>query len=236
MKKIFTLCLLFAASLKLSASDHSASISITSARDIHQVIVDGRTYSVRGSNQSFELRDLRQGYHSIRVYRLNSAYRNPSQSRKLVYEGRIYTRIGYHTDIMINRFGRAYVDAQKIVSYHNEDYPYYETGYYSMGEQAMSNSSFQQLKATLKDEKFDQTRAAIAKAAMNTNFFETSQVKELLQLFSFENTKLELAKLFYEVTTDKENFIMIYDVFSFSSSKEELSRFLSTKSSEPEHF
>lgn len=236
MKKIFTLSLLLASFFQLTAGNFGASISIISAKDFQQVMINGRTYSVRSNNQSFELRNLQQGYHNIKVYRMNTAYRNPSQSRRLIYEGRIYIRNGYHTEVMINRFGRAYIDAQRVASFDDDEYPNNGPAPYYEAERAISASSFQQLKMTLQDEKFDQTRAGIAKAAMKTNYFEASQVKELLQLFSFEDTKLELAKQFYDVTIDKRNFMLVYDVFSFSSSKEELSRFLSTKNIEPEEY
>ncbi|RYG54101.1 MAG: DUF4476 domain-containing protein [Chitinophagaceae bacterium] len=234
MKKIFTLSIFLACFLQLSAYNYGASISITSTKDIHQVVINGRTYAVRNNSQTFELRNLHQGYHNVKVYRVNSAYRNPMQSRRLVYEGRVYIRNGFHTEVMINRFGRAYVDAQRLTSYGDDDHPY--NGAYYEENRAISSASFQQLKSTLKEEKFDQTRAGIAKAAMRTNFFEARQVRDLLELFSFEDTKLELAKLFYEVTVDKRNYMLVYDVFSFSSSKEELSRFLSTKNADPEEY
>ena len=53
-----------------------------------------------------------------------------------------------------------------------------------------------------------------------------AQVKEMLLLFSFENNKLELAKQAYASTVDKRNYSMVYDVFSFNTSKTELDRFI----------
>jgi hypothetical protein len=61
---------------------------------------------------------------------------------------------------------------------------------------------------------------------INTNFFTSEQVKEMLQLFSFENNKLDLAKLAYDKTVDPRNFYVVNDVFSHSNSKDELARFI----------
>ena len=235
MKKIFTLSIILACSFSIFANDNITSLSITSARNINLVVVDGRSYTVRNNDHNFTLRNLRQGYHSIKVYRSYSDYRNPSQAQRLLYEGRIYARSGYHTEIMINSFGKAYTDAQRIVAGYGDDLPYYATGTH-YDHRIIDNNAFQQLKATLQKEKFDQTRVAIAKQAMTMNHFESDQVKELLQLFSFENSKLELAKLFYDVTADKRNFTTVYDVFSFSSSKDELARYLSTKNTDPDFY
>ena len=234
---MFTLSILLACSLTILAYDYGTSLSITSARNINLVVVDGRSYPLRSHDQTLEIRDLRQGYHTIKVYRTYGNYRNPSQNQRLLYEGRIYARNGYHTDIMINRFGRAYIDAQRLDGSYDNDYPY-SGGYDQTNDRyrIIDRAAFQQLKATLQAEKFDQTRASIARQAITTNYFESAQVKEMLQIFNFEDSKLELAKLFYEVTADKRNYMVVYDVFTFSSSKDELARFLSAKSNVPEEF
>lgn len=91
----------------------------------------------------------------------------------------------------------------------------------------VSYETFQSMKQSLRRENFENTRMTLAKQMIDRNNFETSQVREMLQLFSFESNKLEMAKYAYRNTVDKNNFYSVYDVFSFSSSKEELSRFIS---------
>jgi hypothetical protein len=61
---------------------------------------------------------------------------------------------------------------------------------------------------------------------ISTNFFTSEQVKEMLQLFSFENNKLDLAKLAYDKTVDQRNFYVVNDVFSYNNSKDELARYI----------
>jgi hypothetical protein len=91
---------------------------------------------------------------------------------------------------------------------------------------AVSYESFQSMKQSLRRESFDNTRLTLAKQMMERNNFEAAQVKEMLQFFSFESNRLELAKYAYRNTVDKKNYYVVYDMFSFTSSKEELSRYI----------
>lgn len=87
--------------------------------------------------------------------------------------------------------------------------------------------SFQSMKQSLRRESFDNNRLTLAKQMMERNNFEAAQVREMLQLFSFESNRLELAKYAYRNTVDKRNYHLVYDMFSFTSSKDELSRYIS---------
>ncbi|MBT5992221.1 MAG: DUF4476 domain-containing protein, partial [Bacteroidetes bacterium] len=50
--------------------------------------------------------------------------------------------------------------------------------------------------------------------------------EEILDLFTFDNSRLEIAKLAYSNTYDQLNFEKLYDLFSFESSKVELKEFV----------
>lgn len=104
----------------------------------------------------------------------------------------------------------------------------YGNGGYGSYGRAVSYESFQSMKQTLRRENFENTRLTLAKQMMERNYFETAQVREMLQLFSFESNRLELAKYAYRNTVDKNNFYSVNDVFSFSSSREELSRYINS--------
>jgi hypothetical protein len=93
---------------------------------------------------------------------------------------------------------------------------------------AISNAEFQSIKQSLRRESFDNNRLSLAKQIIDRNPMETSQVKELMYLFSFESNRLDLAKYAYRNTVDKNNYYSLYDAFSFSSSKDELSRFINS--------
>ena len=61
---------------------------------------------------------------------------------------------------------------------------------------------------------------------MSGNYFTTVQVKEIVQLFSFENSKLDIAKHAYKNTIDKGNYFTVADCFTFSNNKDELMRYI----------
>ena len=48
----------------------------------------------------------------------------------------------------------------------------------------------------------------------------------MLQLFSFEDTKLSMAKFAYAYVADPSNYYTLNDIFSFDSSKDELSNYV----------
>lgn len=60
------------------------------------------------------------------------------------------------------------------------------------------------------------------------NRVTSAQVKELIQLMSFENNKLEMAKFAYRYTTDRGSYFIVNDTFSFSYSKTELVQYILT--------
>ena len=53
-------------------------------------------------------------------------------------------------------------------------------------------------------------------------YFTTDQAKQLIQLVSDENNRLELAKASYDNIVDQVNFSQLYDIFSSSSSRNSL--------------
>ena len=93
----------------------------------------------------------------------------------------------------------------------------------------MNNTDFQKLKQTLQGESYDNTKLKIAKQFIAANYFNAAQIKELANIFSYENSKLDIAKFAYDYTIDKGNYFMVNDVFSYSSSKEALMEYIGTK-------
>ena len=90
----------------------------------------------------------------------------------------------------------------------------------------MDIRSFEMLKNALSRESFERSRLEIAKQTIDRNSFSAGQVREMALLFAFETNKLELAKYAYRNTVDRNNYFQLYDVFSFSSSKEELAEYI----------
>ena len=65
---------------------------------------------------------------------------------------------------------------------------------------------------------FESGKLKIAKQAVSMNTVSSQQVFELVQLFTFESTKLEFAKFAYSRTFDKGNYFVVNNAFTFNSS------------------
>ena len=229
MKKIFTSFILFL-SFAVSATAFSSRLTISSSTDNAniRVQVDGKNYPLaRNGKDDIIIDDLRAGYHSVKVFSVVSNRRgwgNQGNNTKLLYSGNINIRSGYHTDIAINRFGRAFLDERQIQRYDDDDNNDYDN--YDWNRQPMNERSFEQLKQSVRRESFDDTKLSIAKTAIIDQAVNTTQVRELLGLFSFEQNKLDIAKFCYRYTTDYNNYYLVANSFGFSASKQDLLRYI----------
>lgn len=87
-------------------------------------------------------------------------------------------------------------------------------------DRGMDDREFSQLLRSIQTEWSENNRMKSASQVVKTNSFTSVQVKQLVQLFSFENNKLDLAEQAYQNTVDKKNYYIINDVLSFSSKAE----------------
>jgi hypothetical protein len=92
---------------------------------------------------------------------------------------------------------------------------------------AMKKSNFESAKATISNESFDETRLSTAKSIISGNCLTSEQVLEICKLFSFEGSRLDFAKCAYGKTVDPNNYFKVNNAFSFSSSKDELNKYIS---------
>ena len=90
----------------------------------------------------------------------------------------------------------------------------------------INESDFNILKETVEKRSYEETRKELIVSAIDNNYFTSAQVKALLNLFSFENSKLEVAKYAYNKTCDKKNYFVVYDVFTFENSIPELKKYI----------
>lgn len=95
--------------------------------------------------------------------------------------------------------------------------------------QAVSSTDFSAGKNTIKKQSFADTQLKTAKTFTKNNCLSVAQIKEVIGLFSFEESKLEYAKYAYDYCVDKKNYYQVADVFTFSGSVDELNEFLETK-------
>jgi hypothetical protein len=90
----------------------------------------------------------------------------------------------------------------------------------------MHPDEFVGVKQSIASKSFDDTRLTIARQVIASNCLLSSQVKEIMLLFTFEDTRLELAKYAYGYTYDLGNFYKLNDAFTFESTIEELNDYI----------
>lgn len=93
----------------------------------------------------------------------------------------------------------------------------------------MSKGEFQQLINTIIAAKYEIKKLDTLKTVIGSNQVSTDQVRQLMALFSFESNKLEVAKLLYDHTVDKQNYSALTASFNFDTNKEEFKKFLGAK-------
>ncbi|HMK05871.1 MAG TPA: DUF4476 domain-containing protein [Ferruginibacter sp.] len=90
----------------------------------------------------------------------------------------------------------------------------------------MNTTDFSAALKTISNGSFEETKLSTARSICSKNCLSADQVIKVCNLFGFEETKLSFAKHAYKHTTDRKNYFKVNDVFSFSSSKEELNKFI----------
>ena len=93
----------------------------------------------------------------------------------------------------------------------------------------MTSQMFAEVKTSISSKSFENSKLTIAKQVISNNCLTSAQVKEILKLFDFEATKLDVAKFAYGYTYDKGNYYQLNDAFNFESSIDELNNYIKTK-------
>jgi hypothetical protein len=228
MKKIFTLLLSSLFSLSLLAFDGSRlSISSIATSSELKVEVDGRQYSMK--NNSITIGYLAEGRHDVKIFKEAKRTRGNFGRREIVYDKSVFLKKGFHLDITVNRFGKVLIDERRMDyedEWYNDEEEYFDHDGWNDHRDVMGGREFNELKESLRKEWFESNRLTSVNVIMEKSKFTTQQVKELMLLFTFESNRLAIAKSGYRKTVDKENYYKLNEVLTFSSSKEELARFI----------
>lgn len=255
MKKISTLFTSLILTASVFAADRPKStlmITLTDRSDI-KVVVDGRRFEP--DHNSIMIDGLDAGTHDVKVYAQKSAgtFFIFGKRYQVVFDGPVSVKSRSRTTLAIDDRGNISISDTRMYN-RTRDFSYgypsgvdYNSG--DNGDYADNNGNNGQLggydnhygyTAGMNDRDFNGVLQSISKEWLESNKMKSAtqivthnsltaaQVKQLVLLFSFENNKLDLAKQAYFNTVDKENYGMLYSVFSFNSSKDELARFIRT--------
>lgn len=91
----------------------------------------------------------------------------------------------------------------------------------------LNDQEFNRLLSALDKESFDDNKLSMINSVATNANFSSRQIKELVKRINFEDSKLLIAKQLYANCIDKRNYYLVNDAFKFSSSKSELSEYIS---------
>ena len=92
----------------------------------------------------------------------------------------------------------------------------------------MRQNDFAAAKKSISSKSFEESKLTIAKQVFNNNCLTSAQVKEIMLLFSFEESRLDFAKYAYGYTYDPGNYFKVNDAFTFESSIDDLNTYISS--------
>ncbi len=93
----------------------------------------------------------------------------------------------------------------------------------------MASQSFAGAKKSISSKSFADDKMTTARQVLKSNCLSSSQIVEVIELFSFEDDKLSFAKAAYDRCSDPENYWKVNDAFTFSDSIEQLDEYLQGK-------
>lgn len=91
---------------------------------------------------------------------------------------------------------------------------------------AMSDASFAKMRESVESKPFSDTKMSTARVATKNACLSVRQIKQICSLFSMDDDRLTYAKFAYDYCVDKANYYQVSEVFSFSSTTDELNQFL----------
>lgn len=245
--KILQIALLVALSVTAKADYYASAINISNHdNDLITVMMDGIQYP--NAVSEFHLSGITPGRHEVKVFTRENYGYNYSQFSHLAFSGVVNLKPGEEIFAVIDGFNQLRIKrvvnmqprpvaivkpapncntsykAEYDTNYHHDDHC--NTPVYNYAPYAMDESSYFTLKQCIADKWFDSSKSEVAQMAMRNNYFTTVQVAGIMNLFDFESTKLEFAKMAYSHVVDQQNYWMVNDAFSFSSSISNLQEFI----------
>lgn len=79
---------------------------------------------------------------------------------------------------------------------------------------------------TIENQTFSDTKMRTAKRALNNKCINVEDIGKIMNLFTFEDAKIEFAKYAYGFTHDVDNYYMLYNNFTFEATIEELEEYI----------
>lgn len=205
-----------------------------------KIIVDNYHYN---NENFFKLNNIQPGIHHVKVIKCKKNAHGYGMFTQVLYNGTV--SIPRNSRVMAivtpnRKLNLKILKKHKGGQYHspqNHGQCGANCGHFNNGDWGanscnnnynfiMGANSFSQLLTTMENSHFDSKKISIVSQAVNQNNFSTKQVVMLLNQFTFDSSRLKLAKLAYLKTVDKENYFLVNNSFTFSSSIRSLKNYI----------
>ncbi|MEX2349444.1 MAG: DUF4476 domain-containing protein [Flavobacteriaceae bacterium] len=163
------------------------------------------------ANQSLVIDDLRSGFHPVQIYELRG------NRKYLVYNGGINLARNATTFTFFRNgnfevtFIEPFIIEEEVV-----------------GIEVIPEDLFFQLESSVKNESFDSGKIELLETTIKHHNFNSNQIKELMTLLSFDSGRVQFAKAAYTRVVDPENYFLVREALSYSSSKSELTDYINS--------
>lgn len=202
------------------------------------VSVDRQHYNTPSTN--YIINNLVAGRHHLNVARTLVDYYGRI-SQQIVFNGYVDIPFNSQVNAIINQYGQFQVlqtvqFANSYANYgyrNNNGYRYGNRNQYShhynqnapnQCQAVANNNQIGLVIQTMANTSFDNAKLTIAKQAIAGGSYSSSDVLSMMQQLTFENSKLQLAKFAYRYVVDPNNYFIVNQGFTFSSSVNDLQR------------
>lgn len=245
MKRLLLLSALFV-TLAMGAFTVSASTRLHIASyDNAPIVVYINGVEYGPFSNRHKLAGIAPGVHNMRVVAL---YANPYNSwnnqQQVIYNGPINLPFGYEVHATVNPYSALTIGEMiaigpepvpvggGVVCAYPVSKPVGRPVYNPVPAPPtiypMHDADFANLMGVIRNRPFDSTRRQLAAQALATNYFTSGQVLHMLGLFSFDSSRLDVAKLAYTRVVDPQNYYIVFDAFTFDSSVRHLSDYMAS--------
>ncbi|MGJ1412359.1 DUF4476 domain-containing protein [Sphingobacterium thalpophilum] len=206
--------------------------------DLRIVFADRRRRALNGSGVQLVSRDgqymdvvfsvsSRRGNSGIVLESMNPAGRYNSNSRDYRYEGGDRYDEGRQREEQYRRSetGEGYGDQQR----ENNEIDEREEADEPLEGSYIEKNNANRLNDLLNQKENDKGRLQVAAEELKTMRLRTAEIMDLMELFIRDDNKLAFAKYAYPSCIDKQNYNQVGDALSFTSTRDKLTAFLSSR-------
>ncbi|MDX5347530.1 MAG: DUF4476 domain-containing protein [Hymenobacteraceae bacterium] len=243
MKRLLLLSIVLLLVLPAAFAYHANAVFTSKHGEPFQLFINGRLINHTISN-IVRLNDVPAGFHEVEV-RMRD-YLHVSGLRT-----RVYLHDGFETRFEVRQSGRSGKVHLREISRipllplappvcntpppHRPYQPlpddYYRYPEPRQPQQPLCNNLLDQyaldyLFQSIGSKTFESSKVTIAKQAVSGGSVLAEDVKRIMELFTYESSRVDFAKFAYHYTCDKQNYFIVNDAFEYSSSIDELNRYI----------